>query len=93
MADTQKLLPQFDAWFRARDWQPRAHQKAFWQATQGGHDALLIAPTGGGKTLAGLCQASKSGRKRLNRQIAHFIYVAAKGPGCGYSAQSDAAGR
>ncbi|MGB2564372.1 MAG: DEAD/DEAH box helicase, partial [Parvibaculales bacterium] len=53
MADAQKLLPQFDAWFRARDWQPRAHQKAFWQAARGGHDALLIAPTGGGKTLAG----------------------------------------
>ncbi len=53
MVDTQKLLPQFDAWFRARDWQPRAHQTAFWQAARGGHDALLIAPTGGGKTLAG----------------------------------------
>lgn len=53
MADSYALSPQFDGWFRARNWQPRAYQLAFWQAAKAGDDALLIAPTGGGKTLAG----------------------------------------
>ena len=43
----------FEGWFTARGWQPRAHQLAFWAQARAGHDALLIAPTGGGKTLAG----------------------------------------
>ena len=43
----------FEGWFTARGWQPGAHQLAFWAQARAGHDALLIAPTGGGKTLAG----------------------------------------
>ncbi len=48
------LLPQrFAAWFAARGWSPRAHQLELLQAVLSGQSALLIAPTGAGKTLAG----------------------------------------
>ena len=49
-----ELLPQaFTAWFAARGWSPRAHQLAMVAEGAAGRSALLIAPTGGGKTLAG----------------------------------------
>lgn len=48
------LLPaRFADWFAKRGWSPRAHQLAMVERAQAGRDALLIAPTGGGKTLAG----------------------------------------
>ena len=40
-------------WFAARGWSPHAHQLAMLDAADAGASALLIAPTGGGKTLAG----------------------------------------
>ena len=47
-------LPEpFEAWFAARGWTPRPFQRAVLTAAQAGRSALLIAPTGGGKTLAG----------------------------------------
>ena len=47
------LPPRFADWFASRGWSPRAHQLAMVERAQAGRDALLIAPTGGGKTLAG----------------------------------------
>ncbi|MDQ0465920.1 ATP-dependent Lhr-like helicase [Caulobacter ginsengisoli] len=47
------LPPRFDAWFASRGWAPRTHQLAMVERARAGADALLIAPTGGGKTLAG----------------------------------------
>jgi len=47
------LPPQFQDWFAARGWQPRAHQLALVAHAQKGESVLLVAPTGGGKTLAG----------------------------------------
>jgi ATP-dependent Lhr-like helicase len=47
------LPPRFADWFAARGWSPRAHQLAMIERARAGRDALLIAPTGGGKTLAG----------------------------------------
>src|ERR1700727_1918275 len=44
------LPEQFAAWFAAQGWSPRPHQLAMLEATE---SVLLIAPTGGGKTLAG----------------------------------------
>ena len=53
-ADFADLLPdKFWRWFGARGWSPRAHQLALLQKARDGHSALLIAPTGAGKTLAG----------------------------------------
>ena len=52
--DTTPQLPDiFARWFAQRGWQPRAHQLALLEKAQAGRSALLIAPTGGGKTLAG----------------------------------------
>jgi ATP-dependent Lhr-like helicase len=48
------VLPDvFLRWFAARGWSPRAHQLALLQKARAGRSALLIAPTGAGKTLAG----------------------------------------
>src|SRR4051812_2573578 len=47
------LPPRFADWFAGRGWSPRAHQLAMIERARAGRDALLIAPTGGGKTLAG----------------------------------------
>lgn len=47
-------LPEpFTGWFAARGWTPRAHQLAMIEKAREGRHTLLIAPTGGGKTLAG----------------------------------------
>ncbi|WP_417494406.1 ligase-associated DNA damage response DEXH box helicase [Maricaulis sp.] len=54
LADTPTTLPPaFEAWFAARGWSARPHQLAMIAAASRGEDALLIAPTGGGKTLGG----------------------------------------
>jgi ATP-dependent helicase Lhr and Lhr-like helicase len=48
------LLPEpFAHWFASRGWRPRAHQLDLLAKAQAGMSVLLIAPTGGGKTLAG----------------------------------------
>ncbi len=54
-AETQlPLLPApFAGWFAARGWEPRAHQLALLEHAARGDSVLLVAPTGGGKTLAG----------------------------------------
>ncbi|HXA38814.1 MAG TPA: ligase-associated DNA damage response DEXH box helicase [Phenylobacterium sp.] len=52
-APADLLPPRFADWFASRGWSPRAHQLAMIERARAGRDALLIAPTGGGKTLAG----------------------------------------
>ena len=47
------LPPLFADWFASRGWSPRRHQLEMVAAGQAGRHALLVAPTGGGKTLAG----------------------------------------
>jgi ATP-dependent helicase Lhr and Lhr-like helicase len=48
------ILPDvFQRWFASRGWVPRAHQLELLAKSQAGRSVLLIAPTGGGKTLAG----------------------------------------
>ncbi|MCP3461555.1 ligase-associated DNA damage response DEXH box helicase [Bradyrhizobium sp. CCGUVB23] len=47
------LPDRFQTWFAARGWSPRAHQLALLEKAREGRSALLIAPTGAGKTLAG----------------------------------------
>jgi len=55
MLDARNLcLPSvFSGWFSARGWSAHAHQLEMLAADRAGQSALLIAPTGGGKTLAG----------------------------------------
>jgi ATP-dependent Lhr-like helicase len=53
-ANPGATLPQtFLDWFTSRGWSPRAHQLDLLAHAQAGASALLIAPTGAGKTLAG----------------------------------------
>ncbi|SDQ89406.1 ligase-associated DNA damage response DEXH box helicase [Brevundimonas sp. 374] len=47
------LPPLFADWFASRGWSPRRHQLEMVAAGEAGRHALLVAPTGGGKTLAG----------------------------------------
>ncbi|MGE0226526.1 MAG: ligase-associated DNA damage response DEXH box helicase [Acetobacteraceae bacterium] len=68
-------LPEpFAGWFAGQGWAPRPHQMAMLDAERAGESVLLIAPTGGGKTLAGflptlvdLASAPRSGL--------HTIYI------------------
>ena len=49
-----QLLPEtFLRWFAGRGWSPREHQLALLAKARDDRSALLIAPTGAGKTLAG----------------------------------------
>jgi len=45
--------PAIQGWFETRGWAPRRHQREMLAAAQSGRHALLIAPTGSGKTMAG----------------------------------------
>ncbi len=53
MSASSALPPLFADWFARRGWAPRRHQLEMVAAAQAGAHALLVAPTGGGKTLAG----------------------------------------
>jgi ATP-dependent helicase Lhr and Lhr-like helicase len=69
--DTAPELPDiFARWFARRGWQPRAHQLDLLEKAKAGRSALLIAPTGGGKTLAGflptLIELSERGLRSRN---------------------------
>jgi len=70
----QPLPPVFDAWFATRGWSPHRHQLEMLAAARAGESALLIAPTGGGKTLAGflpsLIELAQAPREGL-----HTLYV------------------
>ena len=67
----------FENWFATRGWHPRAHQQALWAETRAGNHALLIAPTGGGKTLAGFLPSliDLAERSESSTQGLHTIYV------------------
>ena len=74
------LLPEtFRRWFAARGWQPHAHQLALLEAAEAGRDTLLIAPTGGGKTLAGFLPSlvDLTARKATAKEARglHTLYV------------------
>ena len=52
--DEAPALPAIVAdWFAAKGWAPRRHQLEMLAAARAGRSALLVAPTGAGKTLAG----------------------------------------
>ena len=72
------LPPRFEAWFAARGWAPRAHQLAMVEKARSGRHALLIAPTGGGKTLAGFLPSlvELAERRRGNAPAGvHTLYL------------------
>ena len=70
-----RTLPErFVAWFAARGWAPRPHQLAVLAAVEAGQSALLVAPTGGGKTLAGFLP-SLIALAEQPRDGLHTLYV------------------
>jgi len=81
------LPPKFEHWFHARGWQPRAHQLALLEHAQKGESVLLVAPTGGGKTLAGFLPSlidlagltepslRRARPNRLPRRGLHTLYI------------------
>jgi ATP-dependent Lhr-like helicase len=76
---TTRLPEPFSSWFASRGWQPHDHQIELLEAAKQGRDALLIAPTGGGKTLAGFLPSLvdlTSQRAIQTSQVAlHTLYV------------------
>ena len=72
------LPPAFEAWFAKRGWRARPHQLEMVEAARAGRDVLLIAPTGGGKTLAGFLPSliELSGRPAsLEPRGVHTLYI------------------
>ncbi|MFV0383544.1 ligase-associated DNA damage response DEXH box helicase [Paracoccus sp. (in: a-proteobacteria)] len=64
------LPPEFHDWFARQGWQPHPHQIALLRARG---DTLLIAPTGGGKTLAGFLPGLVDLRRPAGGM--HTLYV------------------
>ncbi|MEL6473631.1 MAG: ligase-associated DNA damage response DEXH box helicase [Pseudomonadota bacterium] len=73
------LPTQFADWFSGRGWSPRRHQLALTEAALAGQSALLIAPTGGGKTLAGflasLIELADKPTRNSDRPALHTLYI------------------
>ncbi|MCJ2071821.1 ligase-associated DNA damage response DEXH box helicase [Methylobacterium sp. J-030] len=80
MSDPAEILPErFRAWFAGRGWAPRPHQLDLLRIAGEGRSALLVAPTGAGKTLAGflpsLVALSERGPQPLKPKGLHTLYV------------------
>ncbi len=76
------LLPKpFSRWFASRGWQLREHQRRLLEESQAGRSALLIAPTGAGKTLAGFLPSLVDLASRQKRRAGepyrgvHTLYI------------------
>ncbi|NHO18315.1 ligase-associated DNA damage response DEXH box helicase [Acetobacter oeni] len=70
------LPPVFRTWFARRGWRIHPHQLAMIEAARRGESTLLIAPTGGGKTLAGfLPSLIELSEKPVQPPKIHTIYV------------------
>ena len=76
-ADSPFLPPLFADWFAAQGWSPRPYQLEMVARAREGCDALLIAPTGGGKTLAGFLPSlvELAGHPRAARRGVHTLYI------------------
>jgi ATP-dependent helicase Lhr and Lhr-like helicase len=62
-------------WFERRGWSPRAHQLSMLQHGLKGESALLIAPTGGGKTLAGFMATLHELAEPHESNGIHTLYI------------------
>ncbi len=77
MGEPVLLPPRFAAWFASRGWAARAHQLDLLKVAAEGRSALLVAPTGAGKTLAGfLPTLVELAEARPNRgRGLHTLYI------------------
>jgi len=83
-AESAALLPdRFRRWFAGRGWSPREHQLELLAKSREDRSALLIAPTGAGKTLAGflptLVELSASSPKAPSAHLSPHAAHAAGG--------------
>ena len=62
-------------WFQSRGWTPRPHQLAMLQQGLAGQSALLISPTGGGKTLAGFLPTLHELAEPHSHEGIHTLYI------------------
>ncbi|MGZ8346548.1 MAG: DEAD/DEAH box helicase, partial [Allosphingosinicella sp.] len=62
------------AWFDAKGWEVRRHQREMLAAARAGRSALLVAPTGAGKTLAGFLPSLEELVQRPTEGL-HTLYV------------------
>ena len=71
------LPPLFERWFAARGWRARPHQLAVAAVVAAGRSVLLIAPTGGGKTLAGFLPSLVElyARPAAEKGKLHTLYI------------------
>jgi ATP-dependent Lhr-like helicase len=70
------MLPSpFAEWFATRGWSPRKHQLDLLAAAEVRASVLLIAPTGGGKTLAGFLPSLIALAKPRETPSLHTLYV------------------
>src|ERR1022692_587062 len=72
------MLPsRFQDWFAKRGWTVRSHQLALVEAAARGESVLLVAPTGGGKTLAGFLPSliALAGSKPSRSRALHTLYI------------------
>ena len=56
-----------EAWFSERDWKPHAFQVEAWDAFDEGDEVLIQAPTGSGKTYAGLGAVLREAAREAER--------------------------
>jgi ATP-dependent Lhr-like helicase len=71
---TDLLPPNIAAWFAHRGWTPHPHQLDMLEAAANGENALLVAPTGGGKTLAGFLPTLVALAERPRAGL-HTLYI------------------
>ena len=69
------LPDRFLTWFATRGWSPRPHQLAMLGAASARESILLIAPTGGGKTLAGFLPSLVGLAEPRETLGLHTLYV------------------
>jgi len=81
LAGAARLPDLFGRWFGARGWSPRPHQLDLLSRARLGASALLIAPTGAGKTLAGFLPSLTELSERAKRKPGeafrgvHTLYI------------------
>ena len=77
LQDFAREAPKLADWFAMRGWIPYPHQLQMMREAVAGQSTLLVAPTGGGKTLAGflpsLNELSRDGRKKTKGF--HTLYI------------------
>ncbi len=69
------LPPPLAAWFTNRGWTLRPHQREVLDAAACGESALVIAPTGGGKTLAGFLPTLVELTEASDVPRPHTLYI------------------